>query len=69
MTTAEKEKEKENGKNKVVILRRSLSINALRAYVYVRGHFRMIRKWRTSSIFVFCPFSRETNWHKLRKVY
>ena len=28
----------------------------------------IIRKWRTSSIFVFCPFSFE-NWHKLRKVY
>ena len=25
-------------------------------------------RWR-SSIFVFCPFSRETYWHKLRKVY
>ena len=27
--------------------------------VAVGGHFRMIRKWRTSSIFVFCLFSRE----------
>ena len=37
--------------------------------VSVGGHFRNIQKRRTSSIFVFCPFSRETNWHKLRKVY
>ena len=27
------------------------------------------RKWRTSSIFVFCTFSREQNWHKLRNLY
>ena len=26
-------------------------------------------KWRTSSIFLFCPFSCKNNWHKLRKVY
>ena len=32
-------------------------------------HFRIIRKWRTSSIFVFCPFSRETDWYKLRRLY
>ena len=38
----------------VVGLRGSISINALRACVNVGGHFRMIRKWRTSSIFVFC---------------
>ena len=31
--------------------------------VTVGGHFR------TSSIFVFWPFSREKNWHKLRKVH
>ena len=24
----------------------------------------MIQEWRTSSTFVFCPFSRETNLHK-----
>ena len=35
----------------------------------VGGHFRNIRKWRPPSILVFCPFSRLTNWHKLRKVY
>ena len=29
--------------------------------VTVGGHFRIIQKWRTSSIFVFCPFSREKN--------
>ena len=33
------------------------------------GHFYIIRKWRPSSIFVFCPFSPKKNWHKLRKVY
>ena len=37
--------------------------------VTVGGHFRNIRKWLASSIFVFCSFSREKNWHKLRKVY
>ena len=52
----------------------SLSANALRAFVYVGGHFRIIQKWRTLSIFaVFCPFSREkklkNNWHKLRTLY
>ena len=29
----------------------------------------MIQKWQTSSIFVFRPFSRENNRHKLRKMY
>ena len=27
--------------------------------VTVGGHFRILRKCRTSNIFVFCPFSRE----------
>ena len=26
-------------------------------------------KWQTSSILVFCPFSREKHWRKLRKAY
>ena len=33
------------------------------------GHFRIILKWQTLGIFVFCPFLRETNWHKLREAY
>ena len=40
-------------------LKGALSINALRACAYIGGHFRMIRKWRTLSSFLFCSFSRE----------
>ena len=29
----------------------------------------LIRKWRLWSIFVFCPFYCEKNWHKLRKLF
>ena len=31
--------------------------------------FHIIQKWWPLSIFMFCPFSHEINWHKLRKVY
>ena len=33
------------------------------------GHFHIIQKWHTSSIFVFCPFSCEKKSHKLRNMY
>ena len=39
--------------------RGSLSINALYVCVYIGGHFHTIWKWRTLSIFMFCPFSHE----------
>ena len=44
------------------LLRISLTVNAIPACLYapcVGGHFHIIRKWRTSSILVFCPSSRE----------
>ena len=42
---------------------------ALSILVLLAPSNRIIGKWRTSSIFVFCPFSRGKYWHKLRKVY
>ena len=52
------------------------SIYKSRRYIYgfarlclPRQPFFMIQKWWVLSIYVFCPFSRETNWHKLKKVY
>ena len=39
------------------------------AHLTISGHFHIIWKGQTSSIFVFCPFSREMFLHKLRQVY
>ena len=48
----------------VLFLKEALSVRMLCA-----PSNRWWSKWRTSSIFVFCQFTRENNWRKLRREY
>ena len=49
------------------ILKEGLSVLMLCAPCNRRRPFRYLTKMADLSIFVFCPFSREINWHKPRE--